>query len=125
MNFVGVSHKKKKKRQLKIKPEREDRCYYHPTSIDGVKKFFNKSPFQLITLCANISLMYFSMPSMLMGTNVPKVDKHCDSRCYPRKEYKSTFCMVKSNNRQFIHLVLTALTFGMSSLFWQSARCYS
>lgn len=71
-----------------IKLEREDRCYYHPTGIDGVKKKKKKCStklFQLITLYASISHTFY-VPSMLMGTNVPKVDMCCNNRCYPGKE---------------------------------------
>lgn len=71
-----------------IKLEREDRCYYHPTSPDGVKKKKSALPnllFQLINLCASFSHT-FPIPSMSMWTNVSKVDMHCDrQQVLPKK----------------------------------------
>jgi hypothetical protein len=78
---------------LIIKLGREDRRYYRPTSMEGVRKIlcFSKATFLVNrSLCKHFSHT-FSVPSMLMRINFPKVDMNFDSRCYPRKEGTKAF----------------------------------
>lgn len=105
-----------------IKLEREDRCYYHPTGIDGVKK---KKKVLYKTFPVNHSLCkHFSHILCSFHVNGDQCSQSwyvLQQQVLPRKG--GTYCVVKPNNRQFIHLALTVLTFRMSSCFgsWHAA----